>query len=38
MKIARSSLECRLFIEFDVCACGQTPGGLANRRASPKVK
>ena len=26
MKVARSSLECRLFIELDVCTCGQTPG------------
>lgn len=34
MKIARSSLECRLFIELDVCACGQTPGELAHRLVS----
>ena len=34
MKVARSSLECRLFIELDVCACGQTPGELAHRLVS----
>jgi hypothetical protein len=34
MKLARSSLECRLFIELDVCACGQTPGELAHRLVS----
>lgn len=31
MKIARSSLECRLFIELNGCACGQAPGELAHR-------
>jgi hypothetical protein len=34
MKAARSSLECRLFIELNVCACGQTPGELAHRLVS----
>ena len=34
MKVARSSLECRLFIELDVCPCGQTPGELAHRLIS----
>jgi hypothetical protein len=34
MKIARSSLECRLFIELDVCACSETPGELAHRLVS----
>jgi hypothetical protein len=34
MNIARSSLECRLFIELDVCPCGQTPGELAHRLVS----
>lgn len=34
MKTARSSLECRLCIELDVCACGQTPGELAHRLVS----
>jgi hypothetical protein len=34
MKVARSSLECRLFIELNVCACGQTPGELAHRLVS----